>query len=81
MLVLAFSGERSGRLLNILQLTEQYPEAKKYLVPNVNSVEAEKFWLRLSYTVFINDLEMSVASSNKDALLLTLMSMLCWQRF
>ena len=45
-MVLAFSGERSGRLLNILQLTEQYPEAKKYLVPNVNSVEAEKFWLR-----------------------------------
>ena len=35
-------------LLNILQYTGQPPTTKNYLVQNVNSVEAEKLWLRIS---------------------------------
>ena len=42
----------------------------------ISGSKVEKFWLRLSYIVFINDLEMSVAYINKDALLLTLTSTL-----
>lgn len=44
----------SGMLLNILQSTEQPPEPKNHLAPNVNSAKAEKPYSRVRMPGFIS---------------------------